>query len=43
MDAFIHANPGLESRFNRFMHFPDYTVDEMMAYSPCAATKPAMS
>lgn len=31
MDAFIHANPGLESRFNRFMHFPDYTVDEMMA------------
>ncbi|MDO5021810.1 MAG: AAA family ATPase [Eubacteriales bacterium] len=30
MDDFIHSNPGLESRFNRFIHFPDYTVDEMM-------------
>ena len=29
MQAFIHSNPGLESRFNRFMHFPDYTPDEM--------------
>ncbi len=31
METFIHSNPGLESRFNRFMHFPDYTVDEMLA------------
>ena len=30
MDQFIHSNPGLESRFNRFMHFDDYTLDEMM-------------
>ena len=30
MDAFIHSNPGLESRFNRFLHFEDYTIDEMM-------------
>ena len=30
MDRFIHSNPGLESRFNRFMHFPDYSVEEMM-------------
>lgn len=30
MDAFIHSNPGLESRFNRFLHFDDYSVDEMM-------------
>ena len=30
MDDFVHSNPGLESRFNRFMFFPDYTVDEMM-------------
>ncbi len=30
MEEFIHSNPGLESRFNRFMHFPDYTIDEMM-------------
>ncbi len=31
MKTFIHSNPGLESRFNRFMHFPDYTVEEMLA------------
>ena len=31
MDDFIHSNPGLESRFNRFLHFDDYSMDEMMA------------
>lgn len=31
MDTFIHSNPGLESRFNRYLHFDDYTVDEMLA------------
>lgn len=31
MEAFVHSNPGLESRFNRFMHFPDYTVEELIA------------
>lgn len=30
MDDFVHSNPGLESRFNRFLHFDDYTPDEMM-------------
>ena len=30
MEDFVHSNPGLESRFNRFMFFPDYSVDEMM-------------
>ena len=30
MDTFIHSNPGLESRFNRYMHFDDYSVDEML-------------
>ncbi|NLU25068.1 MAG: AAA family ATPase, partial [Clostridiales bacterium] len=30
MDAFIHSNPGLESRFNRYLHFDDYSTDEMM-------------
>ncbi|MBR3272606.1 MAG: AAA family ATPase [Clostridia bacterium] len=30
MDQFIHSNPGLESRFNRFLHFDDYTPEEMM-------------
>lgn len=29
MQEFVHSNPGLESRFNRFMYFPDYTVEEM--------------
>ena len=31
MEEFIHSNPGLESRFNRFIHFDDYTLEEMMA------------
>lgn len=30
MRHFIHSNPGLESRFNRFLHFQDYTLEEMM-------------
>lgn len=31
MERFIHSNPGLESRFNRYLHFDDYNVDEMLA------------
>lgn len=30
MDAFIHSNPGLESRFNRFLHFADYSPEELL-------------
>ena len=30
MEEFIHSNPGLESRFNRFLLFADYSLDEMM-------------
>ncbi len=30
MDDFVHSNPGLESRFNRFLFFPDYSVKEML-------------
>ncbi len=30
MDEFVRSNPGLESRFNRFLHFDDYTMDEML-------------
>lgn len=29
MQRFIHSNPGLESRFNRFVEFPDYTPQEL--------------
>ena len=31
MDRFIHSNPGLESRFNRFLEFEDYTTEQMVA------------
>lgn len=30
MERFIHSNPGLESRFNRFLHFADYTAPELL-------------
>lgn len=30
MDDFVHSNPGLESRFNRYLHFDDYSIDEMI-------------
>ena len=30
MDEFIRSNPGLQSRFNRYFRFEDYTMDEML-------------
>ena len=30
MEKFIDSNPGLKSRFNKYIHFPDYTGEEMM-------------
>lgn len=30
MDSFVQSNPGLESRFNRYMHFEDYSAEEML-------------
>lgn len=29
MDNFLHSNPGLESRFNKFIEFKDYNADEL--------------
>ncbi len=29
MAAFIASNPGLKSRFNKYIFFPDYTADEL--------------
>lgn len=31
MDKFIGSNPGLQSRFNKYMYFPDYNGEELMA------------
>lgn len=30
METFIQSNPGLKSRFNKFIEFPDYTVEELL-------------
>ncbi|WP_066399266.1 AAA family ATPase [Cytobacillus horneckiae] len=30
MEALLNSNPGLKSRFKKFFHFPDYTVDELL-------------
>ena len=29
MEHFINSNPGLKSRFNKYIEFPDYTTDEL--------------
>ena len=29
MEQFINSNPGLQSRFSRYIHFPDYTAEEL--------------
>ena len=29
METFIDSNPGLQSRFNKYLHFADYTGEEM--------------
>ena len=29
MEKFLNANPGLRSRFNKFLYFQDYTAEEL--------------
>ena len=29
MEIFLNSNPGLESRFNKYFHFPDYTGEQL--------------
>lgn len=31
MKTFIDSNPGLQSRFNRYIHFDDYSADDLLA------------
>ena len=31
METFINSNPGLESRFNKYIFFPDYNGEQLMA------------
>ena len=29
MEKFLRSNPGLRSRFNKFLYFADYTAEEL--------------
>lgn len=31
MDGFVCSNPGLKSRFNKYIYFPDYSPEELLA------------
>lgn len=39
MKDFIDANPGLQSRFNRYIEFPDYSAEDLLKIFESQATK----
>ena len=39
MKRFIDSNPGLQSRFNRYIEFPDYSADELYQIFESSAQK----
>ena len=39
IEAFINSNPGLRSRFNRYIHFDDYTAQELYDIFSLQATR----
>ena len=39
MDGFLSSNPGLKSRFNKFIEFEDYSLDELMSIIESMAEK----
>ena len=39
MLRFVRSNPGLESRFTKFIEFPDYSVDELLSIFDSIAKK----
>ncbi|MGN0396124.1 MAG: AAA family ATPase [Coprococcus sp.] len=39
MEEFLNSNPGLRSRFNKFIHFDDYNGDELMSIFESMCTK----
>ncbi|WP_181348552.1 AAA family ATPase [Thalassobacillus sp. CUG 92003] len=39
MQELINRNPGLSSRFKKYLHFPDYTASELLEMSKLHATR----
>ena len=39
MDSFLHSNPGLESRFNKYIYFEDYNETELYEIFMLMATE----
>lgn len=39
MEKFINSNPGLKSRFNKYLHFPDYSAEELQKIFESNCTK----